>query len=76
ATLALLRDDERRAELGRRSRERVVEKFTLHQSVDGFRHIYRELAGQPVLPVHAGDDWTQRLADPWYRELAADGSLW
>ncbi|MEU8776135.1 GT4 family glycosyltransferase PelF [Streptomyces sp. NPDC048606] len=76
ATLALLRDDERRAELGRMSRKRVVEKFTLHQSVDGFRHIYRELAGQPVLPVHAGDDWTQRLADPWYRELAADGSLW
>uniref|UniRef100_A0AAU2JM75 D-inositol 3-phosphate glycosyltransferase n=1 Tax=Streptomyces sp. NBC_00049 TaxID=2903617 RepID=A0AAU2JM75_9ACTN len=76
ATLALLRDDERRAELGRMSRKRVVEKFTLHQSVDGFRHIYRELAGQPVLPVHEGDDWTQRLADPWYRELAADGSLW
>ncbi|MGO4462638.1 GT4 family glycosyltransferase PelF [Streptomyces sp. M-16] len=76
ATLALLRDDERRAELGRLSRRRVVEKFTLHQSVDGFRHIYRELAGQPVLPVRAGDDWTQRLADPWYRELAADGSLW
>ncbi|MEU8465260.1 GT4 family glycosyltransferase PelF [Streptomyces sp. NPDC029003] len=76
ATLALLRDDGRRAELGRMSRKRVVEKFTLHQSVDGFRHIYRELAGQPVLPVREGDDWTQRLADPWYRELAADGSLW
>ncbi|MFC6985523.1 GT4 family glycosyltransferase PelF [Streptomyces cirratus] len=76
ATLALLRDDERRAELGRRSRKRVVEKFTLHQSVDGFRHIYRELAGQPVLPVQPGDDWTQRLADPWYRELAAEGNLW
>lgn len=73
ATLALLRDEERRTELGRLSRRRVVEKFTLHQSVDGFRHIYRELAGQPVLPVHAGDDWTQRLADPWYRELAALG---
>ncbi|MFF4322341.1 GT4 family glycosyltransferase PelF [Streptomyces sp. NPDC001568] len=76
ATLALLRDDERRLELGRMSRKRVVEKFTLHQSVDGFRHIYRELAGQPVLPVHEGDTWTQRLADPWYKELAADGSLW
>ncbi|MCX4693709.1 GT4 family glycosyltransferase PelF [Streptomyces sp. NBC_01408] len=73
ATLALLRDGERRAELGRMSRKRVVEKFTLHQSVDGFRHIYRELAGQPVLPVHEGDAWTQRLADPWYRELAALG---
>ncbi|QES50466.1 glycosyl transferase [Streptomyces venezuelae] len=76
ATLALLRDDARRAELGRLSRQRVVEKFTLHQSVDGFRHIYRELAGQPVLPVQPGDGWTQRLADPWYKELAADGSMW
>ncbi|MFE2927789.1 GT4 family glycosyltransferase PelF [Streptomyces goshikiensis] len=76
ATLALLRDDARRAELGRRSRERVVEKFTLHRSVDGFRHIYRELAGQPASPVHADDAWTRRLAAPWYRELAADGSTW
>ncbi|MFJ8161249.1 GT4 family glycosyltransferase PelF [Streptomyces sp. NPDC096136] len=75
ATLALLRDDERRAELGRMSRKRVVEKFTLHQSVDGFRHIYRELAGQPAPPVRPGDEWTRRLADPWYRELAADGSV-
>ncbi|RSS79949.1 GT4 family glycosyltransferase PelF [Streptomyces sp. WAC06614] len=74
ATLALLRDDARRAELGRMARQRVVEKFTLHRSVDGFRHIYRELAGQPVLPVHADDAWTQRLSDPWYRELAAWGS--
>lgn len=80
ATLALLRDDERRAELGRLSRERVVEKFTLHQSVDGFRHIYRGLADEkravrPVLPWHEGDTLTQRLADPWHRELAADGSV-
>ncbi|MFJ4779189.1 GT4 family glycosyltransferase PelF [Streptomyces sp. NPDC088762] len=76
ATLALLRDGERRAELGRMARKRVVEKFTLHRSVDGFRHIYRELAGQPLPPVREGHDWTRRLADPWYRELAADGSLW
>ncbi|MGR4879383.1 GT4 family glycosyltransferase PelF [Streptomyces sp. LARHCF249] len=81
AALALLRDDERRAELGRAARKRVVEKFTLHQSVDGFRHIYRGLAhekraGRPILPVRAGDEWGRRIADPWYRELAADGSMW
>lgn len=81
ATLALLRDDVRRAELGRMARKRVVEKFTLHQSVDGFRHIYRGLAegrnaGRPLLPVRTGADWGRRVADPWYRELAADGSLW
>ncbi|MGW1767482.1 GT4 family glycosyltransferase PelF [Streptomyces sp. NPDC002073] len=77
ATLALLRDDERRAELGRLSRQRVVEKFTLHRSVDGFRHIYRELARGPVPvdpPRASQDAWT--MADPWYRELAADGSAW
>ncbi|MFD0358111.1 GT4 family glycosyltransferase PelF [Streptomyces sp. NPDC127110] len=86
ATLALLRDDERRAELGRMSRRRVVEKFTLHQSVDGFRHIYRELAdqtrpGQNVPPLRTDGDWTRRLADPWSKDpwnkaLAADGSMW
>ncbi|MFJ6795668.1 GT4 family glycosyltransferase PelF [Streptomyces sp. NPDC091268] len=81
ATLALLRDDERRAELGRMARKRVVEKFTLHQSVDGFRHIYRGLShhnrpGAPVLPLRAGEDRGRPIADPWYRELAADGSLW
>ncbi|MEU3313541.1 GT4 family glycosyltransferase PelF [Streptomyces sp. NPDC048387] len=81
ATLALLRDDARRAELGRLARKRVVEKFTLHQSVDGFRHIYRGLdeqkqAARPVLPLQPADPWTPRLADPWYRELAADGSVW
>ncbi|MFJ3923822.1 GT4 family glycosyltransferase PelF [Streptomyces sp. NPDC090022] len=81
ATLALLRDPVRRAELGRLARRRVVEKFTLHQSVDGFRHIYRGLAHQQhtdraVLPLRAGADWAHWPADPWYRELAADGSAW
>ncbi|MFF5443525.1 GT4 family glycosyltransferase PelF [Streptomyces sp. NPDC012888] len=76
ATLALLRDDARRAELGRLSRQRVVEKFTLDQSVDGFRHIYRELAGAggPLPAVHAGEAWTRRLTGTLQRELAADGS--
>ncbi|WP_455355461.1 GT4 family glycosyltransferase PelF [Streptomyces sp. SYSU K217416] len=92
ATLALLNDDERRAELGRLSRQRVVEQFTLRRSVDGFRRIYRELAGFPepayepgFEPAYAvgeavgdaaGADWTVQLTDPWHRELAAGGSLW
>ncbi|MFE9257144.1 GT4 family glycosyltransferase PelF [Streptomyces sp. NPDC006879] len=75
ATLALLRDDVRRAELGRRSRQRVVEKFTLHQSVEGFRHIYRELSGGPALPVRATEEWAQQVCDPWSRELASWGRL-
>ncbi|WP_327323113.1 GT4 family glycosyltransferase PelF [Streptomyces sp. NBC_01210] len=47
ATLGLLRDPERRADLGGRARQRVVDQFTLRRSVDGFRGIYLELAGLP-----------------------------
>ncbi|GAA3370585.1 GT4 family glycosyltransferase PelF [Streptomyces sannanensis] len=73
ATLALLRDGEWRAELGRLSRQRVVEQFTLRRSVDGFRRIYRELAGFPEpAPVDSGD-WTVQLTDPWSSGLAAWG---
>ncbi|MFD3438374.1 GT4 family glycosyltransferase PelF [Streptomyces sp. NPDC058685] len=50
ATLGLLRDAERRAELGRQARQRVVDRFTLRRSVDGFRRIYRELAGADEQP--------------------------
>ncbi|MEU6882768.1 GT4 family glycosyltransferase PelF [Streptomyces sp. NPDC046712] len=77
AVSELLRDGERRAELGRRARQRVVDRFTLHRSVDGFRQIYRELAGQPVRPADPDDsaDWTVRLTDPWRQELVGGGSL-
>lgn len=78
AMTELLRDGERRAELGRRARQRVVDRFTLHRSVDGFRQIYRELAGEPVTPSADLDDttdWTVRLTDPWRQELVGGGSL-
>ncbi|MER7665736.1 MULTISPECIES: GT4 family glycosyltransferase PelF [unclassified Streptomyces] len=57
ATLGLLRDAARRAELGRQARQRVVDRFTLRRSVDGFRRIYRELAGageQSAVPEPVG----------------------
>ncbi|MER5885228.1 GT4 family glycosyltransferase PelF [Streptomyces sp. NPDC001941] len=78
ATLALLRDPVRRADLGRRARARVVDRFTLRRSVDGFRRIYLELAGtpEPLSPAASSGDWTVRLSDPWHRSLAADGSAW
>ncbi|MFC8790542.1 GT4 family glycosyltransferase PelF [Streptomyces cinereoruber] len=50
ALSALLRDGARRAELGRLARQRVVDRFTLRRSVDGFRRIYRELAGTAPSP--------------------------
>ncbi|MBD0709657.1 MULTISPECIES: GT4 family glycosyltransferase PelF [unclassified Streptomyces] len=55
AVTGLLHDGARRAELGRRARQRVVDRFTLHRSVDGFRQIYRELAAAhrpPPRPAH------------------------
>ncbi|MEU4271209.1 GT4 family glycosyltransferase PelF [Streptomyces sp. NPDC026092] len=77
AVTELLRDGERRAELGRRARQRVVDRFTLHRSVDGFRRIYLELAGEPPVPAapEAPEDWTVLLTDPWRPELVGGGSL-
>ncbi|PBC70821.1 glycosyltransferase involved in cell wall bisynthesis [Streptomyces sp. TLI_235] len=43
AALELLRDADRRAEMGRGARLRVIEQFTLRQTIDSFRDIYREL---------------------------------
>lgn len=54
ALTALLRDPERRAALGRAARQRVVDRFTLTRSVDGFRRIYRELSGFPDTGTDAG----------------------
>lgn len=79
AALTLLRDDERRLKLGGLSRQRVIDRFTLRRSVDAFRTIYQELAGQaevyePTLETVA--DWTLELRDPWYQSVATDGTGW
>lgn len=79
AALTLLRDDERRQELGELSRQRVIDRFTLRRSVDNFRTIYQELAGstevyEPTLETVA--DWTLELRDPWYEKVATDGTGW
>ncbi|WP_326649446.1 MULTISPECIES: GT4 family glycosyltransferase PelF [unclassified Streptomyces] len=61
ATMGLLRDPERRAGLGGRARQRVVDQFTLRRSVDGFRRIYLELAeGLP-----GAEDADIRQATEW-----------
>lgn len=45
AAVDLLRDPVRRARLGQAARLRVIEQFTLRQTVDTFRTVYGELAG-------------------------------
>lgn len=50
ACVALLSDDRRRAELGARARERVLEHFTLRRSLDAYRGVYeRVTAGYPLI---------------------------
>ncbi|MEU0391625.1 GT4 family glycosyltransferase PelF [Streptomyces sp. NPDC006208] len=44
AALELLRDGPRRAVMGEGARRRVIEQFTLRQTVDTFRSIYHQLA--------------------------------
>ncbi|WP_406371196.1 GT4 family glycosyltransferase PelF [Streptomyces sp. NBC_00647] len=79
AALTLLRDDERRLDLGELSRQRVIDRFTLRRSVDAFRTVYQELAGRPEVyepAVETVDDWTVELRDPWYQAVATDGTGW
>ncbi|MFK4065578.1 GT4 family glycosyltransferase PelF [Streptomyces sp. NPDC029674] len=51
AVLELLRDPGRRAAMGEAARLRVIEQFTLRQTVDAFRSIYEELAAPRVRPA-------------------------
>ncbi|MFD3536438.1 GT4 family glycosyltransferase PelF [Streptomyces sp. NPDC058664] len=60
AALALLGDSERRRAMGAAARLRVIEQFTLRQTIDTFRAVYHELAsgarepqGRITLPVPA-----------------------
>ncbi|MCC2275942.1 GT4 family glycosyltransferase PelF [Streptomyces sp. ET3-23] len=49
AALRLLGDPETRAKMGESARLRVVEQFTLRQTISAFRDIYRDLGGlRPV----------------------------
>ncbi|MEU1626427.1 GT4 family glycosyltransferase PelF [Streptomyces sp. NPDC020096] len=59
AVLELLQDPQRRSAMGAAARLRVVEQFTLRQTIDTFRAIYHELAHgerwlDEALPVAVG----------------------
>ncbi|WP_094191812.1 GT4 family glycosyltransferase PelF [Streptomyces katrae] len=51
AALELLGDPARRAAMGEAARLRVIEQFTLRQTIDTFRSIYLELPGQARTPL-------------------------
>lgn len=65
AALELLADPPRRAAMGEAARLRVIEQFTLRQTIDTFRAIYLELAVRG----------TVRLADPWSGSLTDEAAL-
>ncbi|TLQ47452.1 GT4 family glycosyltransferase PelF [Streptomyces marianii] len=64
AALELLADPPRRAAMGEAARLRVIEQFTLRQTIDTFRAIYLELSVRGV-----------RLADPWGTPLSDEAPL-
>ncbi|WP_329180977.1 GT4 family glycosyltransferase PelF [Streptomyces sp. NBC_01477] len=63
AALALLRDPVRRAALGEAARLRVIDQFTLRQTIDAFRGIYTGLS--PAEPrtgqQYGGVTWMSRV---------------
>ncbi|GFH34621.1 GT4 family glycosyltransferase PelF [Streptomyces pacificus] len=64
AALELLADPPRRAAMGQAARLRVIEQFTLRQTIDTFRAIYLELTVRGT-----------RLADPWGTPLSDEVPL-
>ncbi|MFC5147801.1 GT4 family glycosyltransferase PelF [Streptomyces aureoversilis] len=63
AALKLLSDPAQRADMGERARLRVIEQFTLRQTIDAFRYIYHDLAGTRR-PESALDRPRRRLEAP------------
>jgi len=55
ACVSLLADDARRRRLGRAARQRVLDHFTLEQSLDAYRRLYDRLLDGGFLGGHAPD---------------------
>ncbi|MFJ6217084.1 GT4 family glycosyltransferase PelF [Streptomyces sp. NPDC092296] len=82
AALELLSDPARRARLGEQARLRIIEQFTLRQTIDGFRDIYTDLLRQrsrpaEELPRHRGETpvlpWWAITGDQVDQDGLADG---
>lgn len=63
AALELLRDPARRSALGEAARLRVIDQFTLRQTIDAFRGIYTGLASveQQSAQLYGGVTWMSRI---------------
>jgi glycosyltransferase involved in cell wall biosynthesis len=55
AALELLRDPARRLAMGEAARLRVIEQFTLRQTIDAFRAIYGDLTAEPAAGLRAAE---------------------
>lgn len=71
AALELLRDPERRTQMGWDARLRVIEQFTLRQTIDAFRGIYHGLSSGEYRTAqeYGGVTWTSRI---WRPDPAVD----
>jgi glycosyltransferase involved in cell wall biosynthesis len=65
ACVTLLTDHERRARLSATARSRVLDLFTLRQSVDAYRQVYVQLtAGAPLVVPEPRHPHLRRLPEP------------
>jgi glycosyltransferase involved in cell wall biosynthesis len=73
AALELLRDPARRTSMGWEARLRVIDQFTLRQTIDAFRDVYTGLSsvGERKAPVYGGVTWMSRV---WRADAAGDGT--
>ncbi|MEW2517328.1 GT4 family glycosyltransferase PelF [Actinacidiphila alni] len=71
AALELLRDPARRASMGWEARLRVIDQFTLRQTIDAFRGIYTGLssAEHRTARIYGGVTWMSRI---WRQEAGVD----
>ncbi|SFE61626.1 Glycosyltransferase involved in cell wall bisynthesis [Actinacidiphila alni] len=71
AALELLRDPARRASMGWEARLRVIDQFTLRQTIDAFRGIYTGLSSTEhrTARIYGGVTWMSRI---WRQEAGFD----